>query len=155
MRLIRLASVLLLLGIPSAAFAAQDVTHDYRVTRSARGILRVQIDFPAAILDVQNTPGDQLEVFGTVSRQWEEAAEKDRAQEIVNNSGAQIAVKGTRAIVSRAFGPNAQGRSDQGSQTRFVVHVRIPRGMHLEVRQLAGEVDVAGTSATSTWSAQR
>lgn len=145
MTTMRYVRFLVLLALAPAAFAAQNVTHDFRAVRPSKGILRVQINIPAAELDVQNTIGDQIEVFGTATRAWEEASEQARAQQIVNSSGAAITVEGTRAFVKRSFGDGAQGRSSQGSQTRFTVHVRLPKGMHVEVRQLAGQVDLTGT----------
>ena len=96
-------------------------------------------------LEIANSTAERIEVSGTVTRQYDRASEITEAQRIVDVSGVRVDRVGSRAVLRRQFGPSAGSRSGRGSKTHFSLKIAVPPGMHLEVRQSAGDLALNGS----------
>ncbi|HVT46028.1 MAG TPA: hypothetical protein VMT00_16750 [Thermoanaerobaculia bacterium] len=141
-----IAILFFLTTLASAASAASEslVTREFRSSVPRSGTLRLVIDLPPSEVTIGNGPSGTIEAFGTVSRAYGKAADIAVAQQIVDDSSVRIDIQGTRAIIRRHLGPAAQGRRARRTKSDFKVTLLVPEGMHVELRQKAGEVKIAG-----------
>lgn len=131
----------------AAAFAAEQPNRAVRnidFTASVEGALRLEMNMATNSLVIENGPPGVIEISGTVERAWGREKHRARAEEIVSDAGVRVQMKGSRAVISRNFGPKAQGRSAQSGKTEYRLKLRVPRGMHIQIDQNAGSVALAG-----------
>ena len=137
-------AALLLFAAACPALATARVEHRFAAAAPAGSVRRVVVEIPAGEVHVRNGAIGQLSVSGTVSRDPDGARSRDAEQRIVDDSSVAIAVKGEKATIRRAFGPNAQSwRAEKFSE--WSVTVEVPAGMAVEVRTRYGVVKVEGT----------
>lgn len=141
---IRAAVAVILFAAAVSAAEPQRAVRNIDFTASIPGALRLQMDMPADQLVIENGPPGVIEVSGTVERAWRRAKDRARAEEIVADAGVRVQMKGSRAVISRNFGPKAKGRSAQGSKTEFRLKLRVPPGMNIQIDQTSGDITVAG-----------
>lgn len=137
---------LLVLSHPLAA--GDPIRRDVSARVSAGAITRLMVDVPYSHLTITTGDARTIEAFGYVTRSWRTSKQRDAAHLILADSNVRIDVEGSTAYVRRQLGENAQSRKARGSDSMFVLAVRVPPGTNIVTRQKKGTVTAKGTFAT-------
>ena len=140
-RIARVAVVVLL--VAPAAFADREVRHDFRVASAAAGIQKVIVEIPISEMKVTTSTAKEIVVSGYVTREYDRLSEMAGAERIAKNSGMEIDIRGSRAIIRRKFAADLPRRA-KNSDTEFHLNVTLPDGVDLEIRQRIGELELEG-----------
>jgi len=134
------AMVLLLAG---SALADPKVSREIRVEASSGSIDRVIVEVGVSELEIRNGQAGSVVAHGMVKREYESSEDIKQAQSILNQSDIEIEIDGSRAIVRRKLGPDADGWRVR-NQTQYTIIVEVPVGVDIEVQQKVGEITVDG-----------
>lgn len=132
--------VLLLAG---SALADPKVSREIRVEASSGSIDRVIVEIGVSELEIRNGQAGSVVAHGMVKREYESSEDIKQAQAILNQSEIEIEIDGSRAIVRRKLGPDADGWRVR-NQTQYTIIVEVPVGVDIEVQQKVGEITVDG-----------
>jgi len=141
-RLMLSGAVILLLA--GSAMADPKVSRDFRVAVAAGSVDRVIVEIGVSELEIRNGEAGSIVAQGKLRREYGSSEDIKKAQAILDQSKIEIEIDGSRAIVRRKLGPDADGWRVR-NQTQFLVVVEIPAGLDVEVRQKVGEVTVDGS----------
>lgn len=140
-RLMLSCAVLLLLA--GSAKADPKVSRDFRV-EAAGSVERVIVEIGVSELEIRNGQAGSIVAHGMVKREYESSEDIKKAQAILDQSDVEIEIDGSRAIIRRKLGRDADGWRVR-NQTQFTVIVEIPVAVDVEVQQKVGEITVDGS----------
>jgi hypothetical protein len=125
------------------AFASREAVHRVSAAVAAPGVRIVTIAIPDGGITVRNGAVARLSLDGMV-RLRHDTQRFQEMQQIVNDIGFTIEVRGDHATIARTFGPNAHGWRAHHS-TEFEATIEVPPGVLLEVETHFGEVQMDGS----------
>lgn len=141
-RLMLSGAVILLLA--GSAMADPKVSREFRVEALAGSVDRVIVEAGVSELEIRNGQAGSIVAHGVVKREYESSEDIKEARAILDQSEIQIEIDGSRAIIRRKLGPDADGWRVR-NQTQFTIIVEIPVAVDVEVRQRVGEITVDGS----------
>jgi len=141
-RLMLSCAVLLLLA--GSAMADPKISREFRVEAAAGSVQRVIVEIGVSELEIRNGPAGSIVAHGMVKREYESSEDIKKAQAILDQSDVEIEIDGSRAIIRRKLGRDADGWRVR-NQTQFTVIVEIPVAVDVEVQQKVGEITVDGS----------
>lgn len=141
-RLMLSCAVLLLLA--GRAIADPKVSRDFRVEAAAGSVERVIVEIGVSELEIRNGPAGSIVAHGMVKREYKSSEDIKEARAILDQSDVEIEIDGSRAIIRRKLGRDADGWRVR-NQTQFTVIVEIPVAVDVEVQQKVGEITVDGS----------
>jgi len=123
-RLMLSGAVILLLA--GSAMADPKVSREFRVEALAGSVDRVIVEAGVSELEIRNGQAGSIVAHGVVKREYESSEDIKEARAILDQSEIQIEIDGSRAIIRRKLGPDADGWRVR-NQTQFTIIVEIPR----------------------------
>jgi hypothetical protein len=136
-----LSAAVLLAG---AASADEEVIHPFSTSISRSGIKRVIVDIPAGEVRLRNSSTDRIAISGNVHREYDGYRQREKAQRIVDDIGAEIFTNGDEALIRRSYGPNAQSWSARSWHSNYRITVEVPKGMNVDIETRYGELSLEG-----------
>jgi len=127
----------------ATAVAAEDVEHAFQTSVPRGQVQRVIIDIPFGEFTVRNGAPNAITVAGIASRDYDGQRERIWAQQVVNDTSVEIAVRGSEATVRRKFGEKAKSWRAR-KFTGIDVKIELPPGVDVRFETSAGEIDVSG-----------
>lgn len=143
MKKLTTAIVALVLALPAVA-AQTTVKHDFRSAISSEGVSGIIIDLDSADVEVTTGTTSTIETWGTIEKRYRKTTQIGAAQTAVDASEIGIRLTGPRAILEKRFGTGAATRSARADLV-YKVHVRVPAGTNVEVRQKNGDIRILGS----------
>src|SRR6266545_1443152 len=142
MRITTIAAAALL--VAASALAEDYATHSFSSTAARGSIRRVVIDVPAGSVNVRNAAGERINVTGSVRRDYEGDADREKQQRVVDDISVEIYTSPTEAVVRRKLGPRAHSWNAR-TNSDFRVTVEVPPGVDVAIETKYGEVDIDGS----------
>jgi hypothetical protein len=140
----RALTAVALLLTATASLAEERVENRFEAAVPRGAVKRVVIDIPSGDITIRSGRTDRLHVSGTVSREPDNARNRDKEQRIVNHTAVEIVVRNEEATFRRKFGPDAQAWRAQ-SFSEYELTVELPPGLSVDVKTTAGEITIEGS----------
>jgi hypothetical protein len=143
MTLMKRLSLLVLSLAFAASTLASDVEHQFQNAVAAGKVSRVVVEIPFGSFTVRNGSSERIALSGIASRDYDGQRERIWAQKVVDDTSAEIEIRGAEAIVKTKFGPNAKSWRAR-KFTGMDLRLELPAGLDLKFDTSAGEIDIEG-----------
>jgi hypothetical protein len=127
----------------AGALAEDFVTHTFSTTVPRGSMHRVVVDVPAGDVNLRNGAGDRINVSGSVKRDYEGDADREKQQRVVNDISVELYTSPSEAVVRRKLGPSAHSWNARNNSD-YHVTIEVPPGVDVVVETKYGQVDFDG-----------
>jgi hypothetical protein len=127
-----------------AALAGSEVSRSFRTVANAGGVEHVLVDISIGEVTIRSGSTSQIEVTGTIERNYEGVRGRRKAKEILDDTEIEVTVRGDRASIRERLGPSARSGRGRWLKSQLDIRITLPSGVNLEVEQSIGELDIAG-----------
>ncbi|HVR42403.1 MAG TPA: hypothetical protein VMS56_03065 [Thermoanaerobaculia bacterium] len=134
----------LVLAAAAPALAESEIRKEVRYSVPAAAVREVRIEIPIGEVRIVNGGGSTIDLEGSVSQGYSWRDEREWAETIVAATSIVLEIRGSRALVRRELGPEAEGWRAKKSPASIRAVVRVPAGTNVEISQSIGEIDVDG-----------